>query len=53
MAGMSLSDYLLSEIREAAQRPTWEELRERMRTRESMTARLDTARAVREEPDSR
>ncbi|PYY06974.1 MAG: hypothetical protein DMG64_00185 [Acidobacteria bacterium] len=51
--GMSLSDYLLGEIREIADRPTWTELRERLRHREAVTAQLDTARAVREERDSR
>jgi len=30
MAGMSLSDYLLAEIREIAERPTLAELRERL-----------------------
>jgi len=50
---MSLSDYLLGEIREIADRPTWTELRERLRHREAVTAQLDTARAVREERDSR
>lgn len=52
-SGMSLSDYLLAEIREIAERPTWTELRERLRQREGMTKRIDTARAVREERDSR
>jgi len=52
-SGMSLSDYLLVEIREIAERPTWAELRERLRQRDAATARLDTARAVREERDSR
>src|SRR6266699_1043536 len=31
MNGMSLSDYLLSEMREIAERPTWAELRERLK----------------------
>ena len=31
MAGMSLSDYLLSEIKEIAERPTLAELRDRFR----------------------
>jgi plasmid stability protein len=52
-SGMSLSDYLLAEIREIAERPTWAELRERLRQRDAATARLDTARAVREERDPR
>lgn len=49
MAGMSLSDYLLSEIKEIAERPTLEELRGRLRTRKAVTARFDSARLVREE----
>ena len=30
LAGMSLSDYLLAEIRDVAERPTMEEMRERL-----------------------
>jgi antitoxin FitA len=48
MAGMSLSDYLLSEIKEIAERPTLAELRSRLHTREAVTLPLDTARLVRE-----
>jgi len=48
MAGMSLSDYLLSEIKETAGRPTLAELRSRLHTREAVTLQLDTARLVRE-----
>ncbi len=33
MAGLSLSDYLLREIRKSAQRPTMEELLERLKRR--------------------
>jgi plasmid stability protein len=53
MAGMSLSDYLLTEIREIAERPTLAELRDRLRTRKAVTVQLDTARLVREERDAR
>ena len=53
MAGMSLSDYLLAEIREIAGRPTLPELRERLHQRKPVTAKLDTARLVREERESR
>jgi len=53
LAGMSLSDYLLSEIREIAARPTLAEFRERLRTREPVTVPLDTARLVREEREAR
>ncbi len=53
MAGMSLSDYLVSEIKEVAERPTLAEFRERLRTRDSITASINTARLVREERDAR
>jgi antitoxin FitA len=53
LAGMSLSDYLLSEIREIAERPTLAELRDRLRTRKAVTLSLDTARLVREEREAR
>jgi plasmid stability protein len=53
LAGMSLSDYLLSEIREIAERPTLAELRDRLRTRKAVTLSLDTARLVSEEREAR
>ena len=53
MAGMSLSDYLLAEIREIAERPTLAELRERLHQRKPVVAQLDTARLVREEREVR
>ena len=53
MAGMSLSDYLLSEIKEIVERPTLAELRDRLRTRKAVTLSLDTARLVREEREAR
>lgn len=34
MNGMSLSDYLPSQMRGIAERPTWAELRERLKQRE-------------------
>jgi plasmid stability protein len=49
MAGMSLSDYLLSEIKEIADRPTLTELRARLQKREAIALPLDTARLVQEE----
>jgi antitoxin FitA len=53
MAGMSLSDYLLTEIREIAERPTLAELRDRLHTRKGVTVQLDSARLVREEREAR
>ena len=53
MAGMSLSDYLLAEIRQVADRPTLSELRERLHRRERVAAPLSAARAVRTERDAR
>jgi plasmid stability protein len=48
-AGMSLSDYLLVELREIAERPTLAEFRERMHTRRPLPVALDTAALIREE----
>lgn len=53
LAGMSLSDYLIAEIKEIAERPTLAELRSRLHTRKAIGADLDTARLVREERDAR
>ena len=53
MAGMSLSDYLLAEIREIAERPTMEEMQERLRRCEPVVLSIPAAQAVREERDSR
>lgn len=53
MAGMSLSDYLLAEIKEIARRPTLLELRERLHHRVPVDVELHTARLVREERGAR
>jgi antitoxin FitA len=53
MAGMSLSDYLLAEIREVAERPTLVELRERLHRRKPVRAEIDSARLLREEREAR
>lgn len=53
MAGMSLSDYLLAEIKEIAERPTLAELRERLHERKAVSAEIDTALLVRQERDAR
>jgi antitoxin FitA len=52
-AGMSLSDYLLGEFREIAERPTLAEFRERLHTRRPVSAAIDTAALVREERAAR
>jgi antitoxin FitA len=53
MSGMSLSDYLISEIKEAAERPTLLEMRERLHQRERVTAQVDAVRILQEERDVR
>jgi len=53
LAGMSLSDYLLREIRQVAEQPTLEEMLARLRARSEVTLSIDTAEAVRAERDSR
>ena len=52
-AGMSLSDYLLGELREIADRPTLAEFRERLHTRKPFPAALNTADLLREERAAR
>ena len=47
MAGMSLSDYLLAEIREIAERPTLTELQQRMQRRQPVNLPEPAAAAVR------
>jgi plasmid stability protein len=51
LAGMSLSDYLLSEIREVAERPTIEELRNRLERRSRVRPSIEPADTVRAERD--
>lgn len=53
LAGMSLSDYLLREIRQVAERPTVEELRARLERRAPVKSRLSAAQAVRAERNGR
>jgi plasmid stability protein len=47
-AGMSLSDYLLNEIRQVAERPTWEEYRARLATRSPVTVSVEPVDIIRE-----
>jgi plasmid stability protein len=53
LAGMSLSDYLLSEMREIAERPTIAELRARLEHRGAVNPSEAPADAVRAERDRR
>ena len=53
LAGMSLSDYLLAELREVAQRPTLEELQARLQSRTAVKPSIAPAQAVRAERDRR
>jgi plasmid stability protein len=53
LAGMSLSDYLLREVRSIAERPTLDDLRARLAKRAAVTPDVSPADAVRSERDSR
>ena len=53
LAGMSLSDYLLGEIRQTADRPTIDEIRARLERRAAVAPSLAPAEAVRAERDGR
>jgi plasmid stability protein len=56
LAGVSLSDYLRGELEKSAQRPTMEELAERLRRHRPVrlkTSPADIIREIREERDVR
>jgi plasmid stability protein len=53
LMGLSLSDYLLDEIRRAAERPTPDELRARLERRPEARLEEGPAAAVRAERDGR
>jgi antitoxin FitA len=53
LSGMSLTDYLLAEIRHVAERPTAGEIFERLRSRSTVTSDIPVAEMVREERDTR
>ena len=53
LSGMSLSDFLLAEIRQIAERPTIGELRDRVRRRSRVAGPVSAAEAVRQERDAR
>jgi len=52
LEGMSLSDYLLAELRRVAERPTLGELRERLGRRSAGTLTVSPEQAVRDERDA-
>jgi hypothetical protein len=51
LAGMSLSDYLLNEIRQVAERPSLDELRVRIARRPASSPSVSPVDAVRAERD--
>jgi len=53
MAGMSLSEYLLAEVRQVAEIPTLEEMQERLRQLGRVEPSIPPAKVVREERDRR
>ena len=53
LEGLSLSDYLLTEIQRVAERPTLTELRERLHSRESVSLSEPPADAARAEREGR
>lgn len=53
LAGMSLSEYVLRELRRAAQRPTPQELRRRIESRSPVTPSISPAEILAEERRSR
>jgi len=53
MAGMSLSDYLLNEIRQMAERPTLQEWLARVARRPPVKVSISPAQILREERDKR
>jgi len=53
LEGMSLSEYLLAEVRRAAERPSLIELRQRLAQRTPVKPRVSPAQALREEREAR
>jgi antitoxin FitA len=52
-AGMSLSDYLIREVRKVAERPSLEEMIERLRSRAPVSLPEPPAETIRAERDTR
>ncbi|HTU00798.1 MAG TPA: hypothetical protein VMG58_03240 [Candidatus Sulfotelmatobacter sp.] len=53
LEGLSLSDYLLQEVRRVADRPTVAELRQRLASRSAVIPAVPPAKAVRAERERR
>jgi antitoxin FitA len=53
LAGLSLSDFLVRELRKTAEQPTPEEMRQRLSRLEPYTAKLSPTEVLRKERDSR
>ncbi len=53
LAGLSLSDYLIREVRRGAERPTPDELRERLAKLPPVMTRVKPAEIIREERERR
>ena len=53
LEGMSLSEYLIGEVRRAAERPSLSELRQRLAQRTPVRPSVSPAQALREEREAR
>jgi antitoxin FitA len=53
LEGMSLSEYLIAQVRRAAERPSTSELRQRLAERTRVTPSVSPAEAVRAEREAR
>ena len=53
LAGLSLSDYLLKEVRRVAERPTVAELKNRLAHRSAVSPKVAPAKAIRAEREGR
>jgi plasmid stability protein len=53
LSGLSLSDFLIREVRKIAEQPTAEEMMQRLSRRERYTGKLSPTEVLRAERDSR
>jgi hypothetical protein len=53
LSGLPLSDYLIREVRKIAEQPTPEEMRERLRQRDTFRGKISPTDILRAERDSR